>query len=217
MEKIFRLSRHEYTNLPPTDIPASEESYHALEEKQFELFQQRQHRRLVQVNRVLVASTIALVITSLWLSWELHTAKFGPAGSFKYGFKYELGKNPICLPRISPRELTICPVRCRSCARQNSSQLPIKPLYSIADESLTEAAKKVIELEEYKFLGSPAFLDDGTEFVPEPTPGPLKTLGVTDMYVGEPSKALDWNWNQLHWGKCSTSWNLLFSQFTWYK
>lgn len=71
---------------------------------------------------------------------------------------------------------------------------------NVADGSLTEAAKKVIKLEEYKFLGSPAFLDDGTEFVPEPTPGPIKTLGVTDDYVGEPSKELDWNWNQLHWG-----------------
>nr|A0A8J9R8Y7.1 RecName: Full=UstYa family oxidase phomYd; AltName: Full=Phomopsin biosynthesis cluster protein Yd [Diaporthe leptostromiformis]BDA39151.1 DUF3328 [Diaporthe leptostromiformis] len=154
MEKFFSPSRHNYADLSPTDVPASEESDEALEEKQFEYFQQRQHRRLVLVNRLLAASTVALVMVSLWLGWELHTAKFGSMGSFQYGFKYEL-----------------------------------------------EAAKKVIKLEEYKFLGSPIFLDDGTELVPEPTPGPMKTLGVTDMYVGEPSKELDWNWNQLHWGR----------------
>nr|A0A142I738.1 RecName: Full=UstYa family oxidase phomYd'; AltName: Full=Phomopsin biosynthesis cluster protein Yd' [Diaporthe leptostromiformis]AMR44290.1 DUF3328 protein [Diaporthe leptostromiformis] len=155
MEKFFSPSRHNYADLSPTDVPASEESDEALEEKQFEYFQQRQHRRLVLVNRLLAASTVALVMVSLWLGWELHTAKFGSMGSFPYGFKYEL-----------------------------------------------EAAKKVIKLEEYKFLGSPIFLDDGTELVPEPTPGPMKTLGVTDMYVGEPSKELDWNWNQLHWDHC---------------
>jgi hypothetical protein len=84
----------------------------------------------------------------------------------------------------------------------------------VTDRSLAEAATKVIKLEEYKFLGSPAFLDDGTEFVPEPTPGALKTLGVTDMYVGEPSKELDWNWNQLHWGRYLASRNHLRRSFT---
>lgn len=57
------------------------------------------------------------------------------------------------------------------------------------------AATHLIELEQRKFTGTPKFLDDGTEYVPEPRDGvPLP------KYVGAPSKEIDHEWSMLHWG-----------------
>ena len=95
MEKLSFLSWHNYSNLSSNEAPASEQSDHALEEQQHELFRHRQHRRLVLVNRILAASTVALVIICLWLGWKLQAAKFASMGSLEYGFKYELGKRSM--------------------------------------------------------------------------------------------------------------------------
>ncbi|KAF4822325.1 Tyrosinase ustQ [Colletotrichum tropicale] len=46
------------------------------------------------------------------------------------------------------------------------------------------------------FEASPAFLDDGFEYVPEREDGTPRT-----KYVGEPTKDIDHNWEQLHWGR----------------
>ncbi|KAI4863016.1 hypothetical protein F4820DRAFT_428419, partial [Hypoxylon rubiginosum] len=57
-------------------------------------------------------------------------------------------------------------------------------------------AKRLIKLEERLFTGSPAFLDDGTEYVPPPPDGIPRP-----KYVGEPSREIDHNWALLHWGR----------------
>lgn len=57
-------------------------------------------------------------------------------------------------------------------------------------------AKHLIKVEKRKFEGSPKFLDDGTEYVPEPpddNPHPV--------YVGTPSREVDHEWAMLHWGR----------------
>ncbi|KAF3809449.1 hypothetical protein GCG54_00012730 [Colletotrichum gloeosporioides] len=59
-----------------------------------------------------------------------------------------------------------------------------------------DAPKHLIELEEKWFEASPAFLDDGFEYVPEREDGTPRT-----KYVGEPTKDIDHNWEQLHWGR----------------
>ncbi|WDK18394.1 hypothetical protein CGRA01v4_09679 [Colletotrichum graminicola] len=59
-----------------------------------------------------------------------------------------------------------------------------------------EAAKHAIHLQEKWFEGSPVFHDDGQEYVPEPEDGDQRP-----KYVGEPSKEIDHNWEQLHWGR----------------
>ncbi len=58
-----------------------------------------------------------------------------------------------------------------------------------------EAAKHLIRIEERVFQGSPRFLDDGTEYVPEPADGKPRT-----QYVGDPSEEIDNAWNRLHQG-----------------
>ncbi|TIC95047.1 hypothetical protein CH35J_008771 [Colletotrichum higginsianum] len=59
-----------------------------------------------------------------------------------------------------------------------------------------EPAKHLIEVEEKWFEASPAFLDDGFEYIPEREDGTQRL-----KYVGEPSKEIDHNWEQLHWGR----------------
>ncbi|KAF7186667.1 Cyclochlorotine biosynthesis protein R [Pseudocercospora fuligena] len=57
-----------------------------------------------------------------------------------------------------------------------------------------EPAKAVIELHDTVFKGSPEFLDDGTEYVPDD--------GISrPVYVGEPRRSIDHEWALLHWGR----------------
>ena len=58
-----------------------------------------------------------------------------------------------------------------------------------------EAAKHLIRVEERLFQGSPRFLEDGTEYVPDPTDGKPRT-----QYVGDPSGEIDKARDRLHQG-----------------
>jgi len=59
---------------------------------------------------------------------------------------------------------------------------------------LAGAATHLIEVEEQWFEGAPRFSSDGTEYMPGE--------GHEDSgYTGEPSKAIDDNWELLHWGE----------------
>jgi hypothetical protein len=58
-----------------------------------------------------------------------------------------------------------------------------------------EAAKHLIRIEERLFQGSPRFLEDGTEYVPDPADGKPRT-----QYVGDPSEEIDNAWDRLHQG-----------------
>ena len=62
------------------------------------------------------------------------------------------------------------------------------------DSDLAEPAKHLIEVTEKWFEGSPSFLNDGTEYVPEPEHEEVQ-------YTGEPSRQIDRNWELLHWGE----------------
>lgn len=55
-------------------------------------------------------------------------------------------------------------------------------------------AKHLLEIHEKWFEGSPSFLNDGTEYVPE-------LDHEESQYTGEPSKEIDRNWELLHWGE----------------
>lgn len=59
-----------------------------------------------------------------------------------------------------------------------------------------EAAKHLIRIEERQFQGSPHFLEDGTEYVPDLADGKPRT-----QYVGDPSKEIDNAWDRLHEGE----------------
>jgi hypothetical protein len=62
-------------------------------------------------------------------------------------------------------------------------------------EHKLEAAKHLVMIEERLFQGSPRFMENGTEYVPEPTDGKPRT-----RYVGDPSEEIDNAWDRLHQG-----------------
>lgn len=57
------------------------------------------------------------------------------------------------------------------------------------------AARHLIRIEERLFQGSPRFLEDGTEYVPDSADGKPRT-----QYVGDPSDEIDSAWDRLHQG-----------------
>jgi hypothetical protein len=62
-----------------------------------------------------------------------------------------------------------------------------------------ESAKHLIKIEEHLYQGSPRFLEDGTEYVPEPADGKPRT-----QYVGDPNEEIDNAWDLLHQGGRNT-------------
>lgn len=62
--------------------------------------------------------------------------------------------------------------------------------------SVVEPARIEIAIEKTQFYGSPAFKDDGSMYIPNPSP---------TKYVGGPAAEVDKNWNDLIWGKAQLS------------
>ncbi|KAK8041679.1 hypothetical protein PG993_006202 [Apiospora rasikravindrae] len=62
-------------------------------------------------------------------------------------------------------------------------------------------AKHLIEVESQWFEGSPAFLDDGFEYVPPPDDGIPRLKYTGDPTLEEDRKEMDRNWAMYHWGR----------------
>ncbi|KAK7952805.1 uncharacterized protein PG986_008533 [Apiospora aurea] len=62
-------------------------------------------------------------------------------------------------------------------------------------------AKRTIEVESQWFEGSPAFLDDGFEYVPPPDDGIPRLKYTGDPTLEEDRKEMDRNWAMYHWGR----------------
>ncbi|WQF82960.1 Putative mycotoxin biosynthesis protein UstYa [Colletotrichum destructivum] len=112
------------------------------------------------------ATTVIFATLSAYLYAQVHFQ--GRFGSFQSGYRTELGER----------------MHYRHTGERKEHSWRLEP------------AKHLIEVEEKWFEASPAFLDDGFEYIPEREDGTQRL-----KYVGEPSKEIDHNWEQLHWGR----------------
>jgi hypothetical protein len=64
-------------------------------------------------------------------------------------------------------------------------------LRPVLSDYIAEPAREYIKVGQVPFYGGPAFKDDGSMYIPNPSPV---------KYVGGPAAEVDQNWDDLIWG-----------------